>query len=107
MKVPVNTSSTPSTTPEKEKVIVTTEASVTLIPAPSEVNKFEFTLEDRKFGSKSKYIRTRFFEEGAPIKEIAKESGILYQMVRNIVVKEKDARDKANREKPVDQIILS
>lgn len=105
MKV-VKTLDSSTTTPSKEVPIKVTGAKVTLTPAPSETNKFEFTLGDRKFGSKSKYIRTRFFEEGAPIKDIAKESGILYQMVRNIVVKEKDAREKAKREKPVEQIIL-
>lgn len=43
--------------------------------------------------TKSKYIRRCFFEEGFTVNEISKGSGILYQMVRNIVTKEKDARD--------------
>jgi hypothetical protein len=42
--------------------------------------------------SKSAFIRRMHFTEGLPIKDISKRSGILYQMVRNIVRTEEDKR---------------
>jgi len=45
--------------------------------------------------SKSQLIRRLFFTEGMTIKEIASKTAIRYQMVRNVVVSEKDKRELA------------
>lgn len=49
-------------------------------------------LNGKKFKSKSQMIKQLHFGEGYDVAKIAKEEGILYQMVRNIVTIEKNAR---------------
>jgi len=48
--------------------------------------------------NKSELIRRCFFDEGMSIATIAKESGIRYQQVRNVVVNEKAKREAAATE---------
>lgn len=46
--------------------------------------------------NKSEMIRRMHFVEGKSVSDIHRLTGIRYQMVRNIVVKERDARELAN-----------
>ena len=58
-------------------------------------------LKGKKFPSKSAMIKTLYFVEKNDISTIAREEGILYQMVRNIVKIEENNRFVLDHKKEV------
>lgn len=71
------------------KINETTNQDSTTNEVVVEKIKIELPTQKEK-ESKSSYIRRCFFENQISISDISKGSGILYQMCRNVVQKQKD-----------------